>query len=233
MNIDEFLGLTEKNLINFTDKHKIHHQIKEDLDLFFEKAKNDNLELGVISGYRSFQRQKEIWNQKAKGGRPLRDDQGRELELEKLTDEEKLSAILRWSALPGLSRHHWGTDLDIIDYAGLQMWQKKNSIKYHVQLTPEEFSSRGPFHRFSHWQNRENFKFFLPYKLDLGGVAPEPWHFSHKEESSLYFDFALHNKSVLKKLLTSEIYRDLELKDLIQENFDKIFETYFLNINRP
>ncbi len=26
-----------------------------------------------------------------------------------------MQAILRWSALPGASRHHWGTDIDVYD----------------------------------------------------------------------------------------------------------------------
>ena len=28
-----------------------------------------------------------------------------------------MAAILVWSALPGASRHHWGTDLDVFDRA--------------------------------------------------------------------------------------------------------------------
>jgi len=36
-----------------------------------------------------------------------------------LRASEKIASILRWSALPGTSRHHWGTDLDIIDAKAL------------------------------------------------------------------------------------------------------------------
>ncbi len=32
-----------------------------------------------------------------------------------LSDLEKCKAMLRWSAVPGASRHHWGTEIDIFD----------------------------------------------------------------------------------------------------------------------
>ncbi len=34
-------------------------------------------------------------------------------------EAERVAAILVWSALPGASRHHWGTDCDVIDAAAL------------------------------------------------------------------------------------------------------------------
>ena len=37
-----------------------------------------------------------------------------------LSPAERIEAILRWSALPGASRHHWGTDLDLIDAHAIQ-----------------------------------------------------------------------------------------------------------------
>ncbi|MCZ8486094.1 D-alanyl-D-alanine carboxypeptidase family protein [Vibrio lentus] len=33
--------------------------------------------------------------------------------LQRSSEQQKLSAILRWSALPGASRHHWGCDFDV------------------------------------------------------------------------------------------------------------------------
>ena len=51
---------------------------------------------------------------------------------------ERIEAILPWSALPGASRHHWGTDVDLID-------RKATPPGYRVQLTPEEFEPGGPF----------------------------------------------------------------------------------------
>ena len=47
--------------------------------------------------------------------RPLLDARNQPLDALQLGETERLHAILHWSALPGTSRHHWGTDLDIYD----------------------------------------------------------------------------------------------------------------------
>ena len=47
--------------------------------------------------------------------RPLLDANNQPLDALQLGETERLHAILHWSALPGTSRHHWGTDLDIYD----------------------------------------------------------------------------------------------------------------------
>ena len=41
---------------------------------------------------------------------------------------------MRWSAIPGSSRHHWGTDLDVYDAAAV-------TPDYQVQLTPQEWKA--------------------------------------------------------------------------------------------
>ena len=70
--------------------------------------------LQVASSWRSFERQLAIWNGKWRGA-PLLDADNQPLDALQLGDMERLHAIPRWSALPGTSRHHWGTDLDIYD----------------------------------------------------------------------------------------------------------------------
>ena len=90
-----------------------------------------------------------------------------------MSGPERVEAILLWSALPGASRHHWGTDIDLID---------GNAIPagYRVQLTPQEFAAPGPFAALGRWleAHAAKFGFFRPFRGVLSGVAPEPWHFS-------------------------------------------------------
>ena len=45
----------------------------------------------------------------------MHNDKGNAIELEGLSDWQKCQAILRWSAVPGASRHHWGTEIDFFD----------------------------------------------------------------------------------------------------------------------
>ena len=88
--------------------------------------------------------------------------------------KEIFEAILRWSALPGASRHHWGTDFDVID-------GKRLSPEMKVALVPEEFAPGGPFCELHDWldKNMEGFGFYRPYQTDRGGVSPERWHLSY------------------------------------------------------
>ena len=78
-------------------------------------AKSSDIELRIISANRSFDQQLKIWNQKLSGSRPVLDDFSRPLDISKMDAWQRIRSVLRWTALPGTSRHHWGTDFDIYD----------------------------------------------------------------------------------------------------------------------
>lgn len=139
-----------------------------------EAARADGIDLAIVSSFRPFDRQVAIWNAKFRGERPLLDRAGHPLDTAALDERARVDAILLWSALPGASRHHWGTDMDVVDRAAVDP-------DYHPQLTAAEFSSGGPFVRLNDWLslNMGRFGFFRPYTRDRGGVQPEPWHLSH------------------------------------------------------
>ncbi len=133
----------------------------------------DGIDLVPVSSFRDFDRQLAIWNAKFRGERPLLDRAGRALEALALAPPQRVEAILWWSALPGASRHHWGSDLDVIDRAALP-------AGVAPQLVPAEFAVGGPFERLDAWMGAHlhRFGFFRPYVEDRGGVSPEPWHLS-------------------------------------------------------
>jgi LAS superfamily LD-carboxypeptidase LdcB len=95
------------------------------------------------------------------------------INVSELSPAERIEAILLWSALPGASRHHWGTDVDLIDRHATQP-------DFRPQLTPEEFAPGGPYAALTEWleANAARFGFFRPFRGVLSGVQPEPWHFS-------------------------------------------------------
>jgi LAS superfamily LD-carboxypeptidase LdcB len=136
-------------------------------------ASNDGLEVQAVSGFRDFERQLAIWNGKYNGSRPLLDAHGRPLDALALAPAERISAILNWSALPGASRHHWGTDMDLIDARAVPPG-------YRVQLSVDEYAAGGPFAPLSAWLDAHaaRFGFFRPFRGILSGVQPEPWHVS-------------------------------------------------------
>ena len=153
---------------------QLHREVAGPFLALRAAAAREGIDLLPVSGFRDFGRQLLIWNEKCRGERPLLDRQGGSLDAAALTPDGLVDAILIWSALPGASRHHWGTDLDVIDAAALPPG-------YRAQLTPGEFAPGGPFERLDRWltAHAADQGFFRPYARDRGGVQPEPWHLSH------------------------------------------------------
>jgi LAS superfamily LD-carboxypeptidase LdcB len=152
----------------------VHAEAAGALRALVAAARADGIDVEVVSSFRDFERQRSIWNGKYRGERPLLDRAGRQLNRAGLDEGALVTAILLWSALPGASRHHWGTDVDVIDRSAV-------AGGYRPQLTPAEFDRRGIFAKLDGWlaANMGRFGFFRPYVRDRGGVLPEPWHLSY------------------------------------------------------
>lgn len=156
---------------------ELHPQALDALLQMRGVALGDGLDIIATSSFRDFDRQAAIWNAKFRGERPLLNRAGAPLDASTLEDAPRIQAILWWSALPGASRHHWGSDFDVIDRAALSgEWQN-----YRPQLLPQEFAPGAVFGRLSQWLDEyaADFGFFRPYASDRErGVRPEPWHLS-------------------------------------------------------
>ena len=126
-------------------------------------ARKEGFEIEIVSAYRSYERQKEIWNRKYKVNAK-----------DQLTPDENIRKIIEYSTLPGSSRHHWGTDIDIIDGS------KKNEGDV---LLSHKFHGNGPYAPLRRWLdlNSEKFGFIRPYTNDITrkGFNYEPWHYSY------------------------------------------------------
>jgi LAS superfamily LD-carboxypeptidase LdcB len=203
----------------------IHRDVLEPYAQLKGEAERAGFDLRIDSGFRSFARQSSIWNRKATGKRAVLDSQAVPLDLTELTERDLVYAILRWSALPGASRHHWGTDLDVYD-------ERTRPEGYEVDLIPEEVDAGGMFAPLHEWLDERiaagtSYGFFRPYDQDRGGVAPERWHLSHGPVAQR-----------CERVFTVDILRDtvgasdLELKGTILEHLDDIYERFVININR-
>ena len=182
-------------------------------------AAKDGLTLNIVSSYRNFARQQAIWNAKFQGLRPVLDDNEQAITLEQLSMLDKAMAILRFSALPGASRHHWGTELDVYS-AQLQIKP--------LQLLASEYQAGGPQHAVSQWldDRAHEFDFYKPYRADLGGVAAEPWHIS----------FAPLAESIQAKTSAQVLAKRLQLsdvmgKDVIVTCIDSVFDRFITRIS--
>jgi len=77
----------------------------------YEAARADGLRLAILSATRNFEAQKSIWEAKWTGARKV---QGGENLAETTPDPAaRALKILQYSSMPGTSRHHWGTDIDL------------------------------------------------------------------------------------------------------------------------
>lgn len=173
----------------------------------------DGFDIKMISSYRDFYRQEGIWERKY-----LRftEDDGME-------PLEAIDKIIEYSTIPGTSRHHWGTDIDIID------GYPKTSGDV---LVPEKFGKGGPFEAFKLWldENSEKFGFYLVYTDEprRRGFKYEPWHYSYAP-ISIPMLTAFRKKNILR-LLQNEDFLGCEhfttgfLRTYIQDNI--------LDINR-
>lgn len=209
-------GQTQCHLANLNDACQLHTDVIAPFRSMQKSAAKQGIDLQVASGFRSYERQLAIWNTKVSGEKPLLDGQGHLVPFDRLSDVEKIFAILRWSALPGCSRHHWGTDLDVWDAAAV-------SAGYQLQLVPGEYQPNGPFYKLACWldEHAEPHGFVRPYAEHKGGVAPEPWHLSYVAIAK-QFEVQISNTFV-KKILDNA---SLKLGGVVKDNLDEILERF-------
>jgi LAS superfamily LD-carboxypeptidase LdcB len=152
----------------------LHPQAARALLAMRRAAARSGLGLAVASAFRDFDQQLLIWNGKFRGERAVLDRDGAPLQVAQMQEEPIVRAILHWSALPGASRHHWGTEVDVFDRTALPGSARP-------RLTPDEYADDGRFAALSSWLARHggHYGFFRPYDIDRGGVQPEPWHLSY------------------------------------------------------
>jgi LAS superfamily LD-carboxypeptidase LdcB len=221
MNLNFLTGQSTTELVALRDgDFLVHRQMHDSLSQMFTDAQAEGFELALASSFRSFETQKKIWNEKASGKRPVLDSFSIPVDISTKTSEELLFLILRWSAIPGGSRHHWGSDIDVFD-------QKQKPDNYKLQLIPDEYQKGGLFYESTLWLNShmKDYGFFKPYETDRGGIAPEPWHLSFKPLSERFLaDFSLENFT--NHLLKSDFFLKPEAlihRELIYNRFIQIF----------
>ncbi|MEO0734669.1 MAG: M15 family metallopeptidase, partial [Bacteroidota bacterium] len=92
------------------DPYVLHRDTYAAFEKMHAAALADGVKLIMVSATRNFARQKQIWEAKWRGERLL---EGTEKADEVYPDPaDRARAILRYSSMPGTSRHHWGTDID-------------------------------------------------------------------------------------------------------------------------
>lgn len=218
--IPQFLGISDEHIDAHSLERPVHRNIVQPLQRLKAKAKTAGFELCIASGFRDFDRQSAIWAAKASGERPVLSSDEHPLDISALTPKELLFAMLRWSALPGCSRHHWGTEVDVYDASAMD-------DGYVLQLTIDE--SKTVFSAFYQWldaliEQGESEGFYRPYAVDKGGVSPEPWHLSYAPIST-NFSNVLNEKELLNQLCQ---LGPISLMSEIKQNWGDIYRRFIV-----
>ena len=220
--ISALFGLSEDHLVDLDDGIMVHEAIVEPFRALRDRAANEGIDLAVASGFRSYHRQKIIFDEKWQGKRSVLSDDDRLLDRREFEDSEWLERILRFSALPGTSRHHWGTDIDVFDRAALNADQQP-------ALLPSEYHATGVFARLGEWLQehmaRDNAEgFFRPYDIDTGGVSVEPWHLSFRPTAERFAEQM--SAEALRELWIANPTLQPEAYPLIEDKLDQLFDRY-------
>src|SRR6218665_425975 len=142
---------------------------KETLRAFLKmkkKAGKDGVNLFIVSAVRNFEQQKRIWENKWNGKTLVN---GKNLSEEKDLPL-RAKAILLYSSMPGTSRHHWGTDMDLNNLEN-EYFEKGEGLKIYEWLC----------------ENAPSFGFCQPYDSKQNGrkgYEEEKWHWSYLPLSS-------------------------------------------------
>ncbi len=217
----EILGLTTKHLIQLSPSIAIHKDMLLAYQALTKEAKKVNINLSIASGFRSFERQLLIWNNKFIGITPIKNSSGSTVNIKNLSSNDILHAILLFSALPGASRHHWGCDIDI--FASNLLPEKTK-----LQLEQWEYEKNGYFEKLSNWlmEHAHKFDFYFPYDKYRNGVAAEPWHISYMPVAKKY-----QEKVSCELLMHYLLNIDIKGKQSIMEQLPEIFQRYIINTN--
>ncbi|MFT4536257.1 MAG: D-alanyl-D-alanine carboxypeptidase [Saprospiraceae bacterium] len=164
----------------------------------YTEAKKDGISIQIRSAARNFHYQKGIWERKWTGATKLSD--GTDVSKDITAPIDKALKILEYSSMPGTSRHHWGTDIDL------------NAFN-------NEYFAKGEGRKMYDWLvvNASTYGFCQPYTpkgpIRPNGYNEEKWHWSYQPVSQEITDYAEeHMKNeVISGFLGSETAVEIDV----------------------
>jgi zinc D-Ala-D-Ala carboxypeptidase len=135
--------------------------------LMYAAAKEAGIELTILSASRNFEHQKRIWERKWNNLLDKKKIHSHKVRL------QTAKQILQFSSMPGTSRHHWGTDIDLVSLEP-EFFATKRGVEIYIWLT----------------ENAPKFGFCQTYQgrnSSRSGYEDEPWHWSYLPIASNFF----------------------------------------------
>jgi D-alanyl-D-alanine carboxypeptidase len=133
----------------------IAKRIEKDLINLLEAAEKDNLDVKVVSGYRSYEEQKSLFNYYVEN--TLRENS-------RLSRQQAEIEVNKYSARPGHSEHQLGTAVDILSSETNYQFDSNPNLQYVKWLE----------------NNSQKFNFIISYHQGNNEYIYEPWHLRWK-----------------------------------------------------
>lgn len=140
-----------------------------------EAASKKDIQLVIRSAARNFDYQKGIWERKWTGETKI--ESGKDASVVYPNPIERAKKILKFSSMPGSSRHHWGTDVDFNNFEN-SWFETGDGLKLFSWLEA----------------NAANFGYCRPYTAKGEqrpfGYEEEKWHWSYIPLAKMYSSMA-------------------------------------------
>ncbi len=188
--------------IDYADREGryMHSEAYEAFIKMHAAAKKDGINLKIKSAARNFDYQKGIWERKWTGATLLEGKENAAAAYQNHT--ERAIAILKYSSMPGSSRHHWGTDIDINNFTNsyFENGQGKKEFDW-LSEHASEFGYCRPYTKIG--TDRQS------------GYQEEKWHWSYIPVADLCTKYAEQNLSneMISGFLGAEVAKQINIKD--------------------
>ncbi len=141
----------------------------------YQAAQKDGVTLVIRSATRNFDNQKGIWEAKWRGERKLEGNESAPTAYP--VPKDRALAILRYSSMPGSSRHHWGTDMDLNNFTNeyfetgqgkkIYDWLRTHAATYGFC---QPYTAKGPDRPNGYYEERWHWS-YLPIASQLTRLA--------------------------------------------------------------
>lgn len=190
---------TDSNFLQIPSKYctyrieYIHREVYFALLQMLEYAYSQGINLKIVSAVRNYDTQLYLWNS----------------QISARYDIKTIKNALKYIAMPGTSRHHWGTDIDF-NSTTLQFYKSSEGIAIYEWLC----------------ENAPKFGFYQVYTSNRKtGYFEEKWHWSYK---NLAIEFQENYKikisySDLGTFRGSEFCKELDIFNNFVFGIDSVF----------
>ncbi|MBL4709921.1 MAG: M15 family metallopeptidase [Flavobacteriales bacterium] len=203
-----------RNLMGKISGGGIRRQVQAAINKMKNAAEERGIKIHLQSAHRDFSYQNKIWTKKfnrfTNGGDKT---------------DVAIHRIIEYSTIPGTSRHHWGTEIDIID--------ANQELREGDKLQAKFFVEGQAYGALKNWmdEHANSFGFYLVYTNAPGrkGFKYEPWHYSYAPLSKIYYKQYNEKFEEIKKVIqASKLKGHQHITDAFLDAYQK---THLMDIN--